>query len=236
MRRNKRCLLAYHRIRTDKFDRLVWQGVDLVSNDVNHEGRQPDAQQPEDENSLSPEEEEYVRLYGDLISAYKGQWSDIDLTGSLEPPKDLFIDVRVLKDAGEIQTEYGYVGAASAGRYIPTHTGQCHQLDQEQPVLCAPGRCRAADPAGLLAKAELMGRRVETEVKLALICDHEWPVLHMFRCTDHKLLYVTVRHNRRYRNLYIYGLLIRLVTPTHRLLQGNRSIIRTHGRPTSLSL
>jgi hypothetical protein len=26
----------------------------------------------------------------------------------LEPPRDLFIDVRVLKDAGEIQTEYGY--------------------------------------------------------------------------------------------------------------------------------
>ena len=34
----------------------------------------------------------------------------MDLTGSLEPPRDLFIDVRVLKDAGEIQTEYGYVG------------------------------------------------------------------------------------------------------------------------------
>lgn len=57
--------------------------------------------------SLSPEEEEYIRLYGDLLAAYKGQWTDIDLTGSLEPPKDLFIDVRVLKDAGEIQTEYG---------------------------------------------------------------------------------------------------------------------------------
>ena len=24
-----------------------------------------------------------------------------------QPPRDLFIDVRVLKDAGEIQTEYG---------------------------------------------------------------------------------------------------------------------------------
>lgn len=57
--------------------------------------------------NLSQEEEEYVRLYGDLLAAYKGQWTDIDLTGSLEPPKDLFIDVRVLKDAGEIQTEYG---------------------------------------------------------------------------------------------------------------------------------
>jgi GINS complex subunit 1 len=59
--------------------------------------------------SLSPEEEEYVRLYSDLLAAYKGQWTDIDLTGSLEPPRDLFIDVRVLKDAGEIQTEYGQV-------------------------------------------------------------------------------------------------------------------------------
>lgn len=108
MRRNKRCLLAYHRVRTDKFDRLVWQGVDLVGSDANPADRQTDGLAGE-ENSLSPEEEEYVRLYGDLISAYKGQWTDIDLTGSLEPPKDLFIDVRVLKDAGEIQTEYGYV-------------------------------------------------------------------------------------------------------------------------------
>ena len=58
---------------------------------------------------LSPEEEEYVRQYGDLLAVYKGKWTDVDLTGSLEPPRDLFIDVRVLKDAGEIQTEYGCV-------------------------------------------------------------------------------------------------------------------------------
>lgn len=57
--------------------------------------------------SLSPQEEDYMRQYSDLLAAYKGQWTDIDLTGSLEPPRDLFIDVRVLKDAGEIQTEYG---------------------------------------------------------------------------------------------------------------------------------
>lgn len=61
------------------------------------------------QSSFSPEEEEYVRQYGDMLAAYKGQWTDIDLTGSLEPPRDLFIDVRVLKDAGEIQTEYGCV-------------------------------------------------------------------------------------------------------------------------------
>lgn len=61
------------------------------------------------QSSLSPEEEEYVRQYGDMLAAYKGQWTDVDITGSLEPPRDLFIDVRVLKDAGEIQTEYGCV-------------------------------------------------------------------------------------------------------------------------------
>lgn len=57
--------------------------------------------------ALSPEEEDYLRQYGDLVAALKGQWSDVDLTGSLEPPRDLFIDVRVVRDAGEIQTEYG---------------------------------------------------------------------------------------------------------------------------------
>ena len=71
-----------------------------------------------EESSLSPEEEEYVRQYSDLLAAYKGQWTDIDLTGSLEPPRDLFIDVRVLKDAGEIQTEYGYVTTISACRSL----------------------------------------------------------------------------------------------------------------------
>lgn len=65
------------------------------------------------DSSLSPEEEDYFRQYSDMLSAYKGQWTDIDLTGSLEPPRDLFVDVRVLKDAGEIQTEYGYVSLPS---------------------------------------------------------------------------------------------------------------------------
>lgn len=111
MRRNKRCLLAYHRVRTEKLEELCWTGVDVL------EQQQP-SEASEDRgpmhgtgghSSLSPEEEEYFRQYGDMLAAYKGQWTDIDLTGSLEPPKDLFIDVRVLKDAGEIQTEYGCV-------------------------------------------------------------------------------------------------------------------------------
>lgn len=118
MRRNKRCLLAYHKQRTDKLEALVWRGEDLVDlsgqqlRNGTDRGNAPGPAGRSTENgtsSLSPQEEDYVRQYSDLLAAYKGQWTDIDLTGSLEPPRDLFIDVRVLKDAGEIQTEYGYV-------------------------------------------------------------------------------------------------------------------------------
>ncbi|KAI5923253.1 DNA replication complex GINS protein PSF1 [Camillea tinctor] len=117
MRRNKRCLLAYHRTRTDRLEELVWKGydvVDLAGQQVgdgsgNHNGASGTGNNDSGTSSLSPQEEDYVRQYSDLLAAYKGQWTDIDLTGSLEPPRDLFIDVRVLKDAGEIQTEYGAI-------------------------------------------------------------------------------------------------------------------------------
>lgn len=116
MRRNKRCLLAYHRVRSDKLEEMCWKGIDILEQDQQH---QSDRRGPNGEaltslggetgttSSLSPEEDDYVRQYGEMLAAYKGRWTDIDLTGSLEPPRDLFIDVRVLKDAGEIQTEYG---------------------------------------------------------------------------------------------------------------------------------
>ncbi|KAI1764768.1 GINS complex, Psf1 component [Hypoxylon sp. FL1150] len=110
-RRNKRCLLAYHRTRTDRLEELVWKGydvVDLAGQQV-RDGQASVGAGSGSTSSLSPQEEDYVRQYSDLLAAYKGQWTDIDLTGSLEPPRDLFIDVRVLKDAGEIQTEYGAI-------------------------------------------------------------------------------------------------------------------------------
>lgn len=108
MRRNKRCLLAYHKVRSDKLEEYCWNGVDVLEQQAQKaSGNSAGDGAAGAESSLSPEEEEYVRQYSDLLAAYKGQWTDIDLTGSLEPPRDLFIDVRVLKDAGEIQTEYG---------------------------------------------------------------------------------------------------------------------------------
>lgn len=92
MRRNKRCLLSYGKQRAELLDQLVWKNVDISSNMAS---------------KLSFHEQEYFRKYNELVSEFKGTMDDVDLSGSLEPPCDVFIDVRVLKDAGEIQTEYG---------------------------------------------------------------------------------------------------------------------------------
>ncbi|GAB7360997.1 hypothetical protein MBLNU230_g1040t1 [Neophaeotheca triangularis] len=117
MRRNKRCLLAYHRARVEKLEQLAWAGVDVLDTPQTSTpaSRQPDTtasaggSNNNNNSSLSAEEEQYAHQFSDLLAAYKGQWSDVDLTGSLEPPRDVFVDVRVLRDAGEIQTEYGSV-------------------------------------------------------------------------------------------------------------------------------
>ncbi|EJS44297.1 psf1p [Saccharomyces arboricola H-6] len=101
MERNKRCLLAYQKLRTDIIDYMAWNnnGLDLVNSM---------AFSQQDTNDLSHQEQEYLKEYSDLITDLKsGDLADIDLSGSLVPPSDVFIDVRVLKDAGEIQTEYG---------------------------------------------------------------------------------------------------------------------------------
>ncbi|CAD6609967.1 HLJ1_G0043860.mRNA.1.CDS.1 [Saccharomyces cerevisiae] len=101
MERNKRCLLGYQRLRTDILDSMAWNnnGLDLMSSITFSQ---------QDTNNLSHQEQEYLKEYCDLITDLKsGDLVDIDLSGSLVPPSDVFIDVRVLKDAGEIQTEYG---------------------------------------------------------------------------------------------------------------------------------
>ena len=108
MRRNKRCLLAYHRVRVEKVEEMCWSGQDILDEQRGFRGQgAPTDLEQGSQSSLSPEEEEYTRGYNRLLAEYKGKWEDIDLTGSLTPPQDLFIDVRVLKNAGEIQTEYG---------------------------------------------------------------------------------------------------------------------------------
>ncbi|KAI5291704.1 DNA replication protein psf1 [Ascosphaera acerosa] len=161
VRRNKRCLLAYHRVRAQKLEDLAWAGGELMdetrlralAEQAAEEGGNTTgaavaatgssaaaaaaaaaaavkAGRVQNVDALSPEEEDYFRQYSDMLVAYKGHWTDVDLTGSLEPPRELFVDVRVLKDAGEIQTEYGSINLTKNSQFF-VRLGDVEHLIQQ---------------------------------------------------------------------------------------------------------
>ncbi|CDK28844.1 unnamed protein product [Kuraishia capsulata CBS 1993] len=103
MRRNKRCLMAHAKLRADKMDLVAWDGSEATKAMLDN---------------LSHQEQEYFRKYNELASEYKGLFTDLDLGGPLEPPEDVFVDVRVLKDAGEVQTEYGVFNLTKGSQFF----------------------------------------------------------------------------------------------------------------------
>lgn len=114
MRRNKRCLLVYEKLRAEKIDEFCWSTIDpIVSGDSrknepsSNSSRNPSSGIVLISENLSHPEQDYLKQYQDLVLDFKSSFSDMDLSVDLEPPTDIFIDVRVLKNGGEIQTEYG---------------------------------------------------------------------------------------------------------------------------------
>ncbi|KAJ3083371.1 DNA replication protein psf1 [Rhizoclosmatium hyalinum] len=136
MHRNKRLLLVYHRSRIDAIRDMVWElgggaaaslaeegGVKLNSNnmmDVDDE----DTNDPDHQANLnagatglpasitramSPPELDFLSAYRSLLEEYRGTMLDIDLSAPLVPPKDLYVDVRVVKEIGEVVADSGTV-------------------------------------------------------------------------------------------------------------------------------
>lgn len=106
MRRNKRCLLGYQKLRATQINRFVWQNMNPRDGSDDSAGHEVSTSQISVEN-LSHPEQDYLRQYQDLVQGFKSSFSGLDLSGDLIPPTNIFIDVRVLRDGGEIQTEYG---------------------------------------------------------------------------------------------------------------------------------
>lgn len=162
MRRNKRCLLAYEKVRSDKLVEFSWLNVDpmdsvAVGNDMERLGTStagaagpsgrpsgrpsgsdfrastttgttagttnatsknsmtlppaksiPNYTTQLDTNNLNHFEQDFFKNYQDLIMNYRLKFGEyLDLMGDLQPPTDIFIDVRCLKDGGDVTTEYG---------------------------------------------------------------------------------------------------------------------------------
>jgi GINS complex subunit 1 len=92
IRRNKRCLLVYLQTRWDRIVQLMWERA----------GAFP----PELVPRLAPSEVSLLSQYQNLIAGMQ-QNLDLVVLADLQPPKDLFIEVRVVQPAGEILTSSG---------------------------------------------------------------------------------------------------------------------------------
>ncbi|TIA88436.1 hypothetical protein E3P99_02614 [Wallemia hederae] len=112
--RNKRCLLAYHYHRLTKLASMYWQSGGALAYLLNEH----DAGGIRDD--ISPSELDFMRSYSQLVTQYKSPFLDVvDITStSLEPPKDLHVSVRVVRDAGLIETQGGPVDFRIGQRFM----------------------------------------------------------------------------------------------------------------------
>jgi GINS complex subunit 1 len=108
--RNKRCLLAYHRYRLSVLNQL--------------------AKQQNTPMNLSPPDTETFHQLTTLQQWIRGQFLDLDLAALDVPPKDVFIEVRVLKDCGELLTESGPILLLPGSQHYLRRTDVEHLIAQ----------------------------------------------------------------------------------------------------------
>lgn len=85
--RNKRCLMAYIYNRGQRIQRLRWQLGAVLPADI--------------QEKLNFSEKEFLKNYSDLLGSYMTN-IDLDLTVDTTPPKDPYIQVRVMDNVGEV--------------------------------------------------------------------------------------------------------------------------------------
>jgi len=95
LNRNQRYIDSYLHNRLVKIRNLRWETGPVLPVSLRHD-------------TLSAREKEYFAQYNNLLTEYIDS-IDLDLTVDLEPPKDLYIEVRVLLSCGKIMTESGPV-------------------------------------------------------------------------------------------------------------------------------
>jgi GINS complex subunit 1 len=118
VRRNKRCLLAYLHTRVGGIKERWWDAGGALAHllapydptaapGVGNSTGDPDA--PDLRSALSQQELDFMRDYSSLVLDYKSDFLDVlDVAAPIgRPPGELFVDVRVVRDAGEVVLENG---------------------------------------------------------------------------------------------------------------------------------
>eukprot|EP00761_Pharyngomonas_kirbyi_P000354 gb/GECH01000354.1/.p1 GENE.gb/GECH01000354.1/~~gb/GECH01000354.1/.p1 ORF type:complete len:192 (+),score=41.45 gb/GECH01000354.1/:1-576(+) len=87
--RNKRCISTYLHHRLLRLRQIRWNTGGTLPDLVN--------------DNISTAEKDYFQAYSNLIGEY-GAELNVDLGADVDPPKDVYIEVRALRDVGEITT------------------------------------------------------------------------------------------------------------------------------------
>eukprot|EP00195_Chlamydomonas_chlamydogama_P016831 CAMPEP_0202910670 /NCGR_PEP_ID=MMETSP1392-20130828/52672_1 /ASSEMBLY_ACC=CAM_ASM_000868 /TAXON_ID=225041 /ORGANISM="Chlamydomonas chlamydogama, Strain SAG 11-48b" /LENGTH=197 /DNA_ID=CAMNT_0049600841 /DNA_START=85 /DNA_END=675 /DNA_ORIENTATION=- len=92
--RNKKLLLSYMMLRSSRLQHVRWSHRTLPAHVASN---------------CSPQEVEVYRAYDRLLSKYmsKSEGIGLDLTLDTRPPKDISIEVKVVKEAGEMLFSFG---------------------------------------------------------------------------------------------------------------------------------
>lgn len=111
-RRNKRCLLAYLHSRVGGIKERWWDAGGALAHLLAPASGTPansDIDSPDLRSALSPQELDFIRGYNNLVLDYKSDFLDVlDLAAPIDrPPGELMVDVRVVRDAGEVILEGG---------------------------------------------------------------------------------------------------------------------------------
>ncbi|XP_058109385.1 uncharacterized protein LOC131252729 isoform X1 [Magnolia sinica] len=85
--RNKRCLMSYMYNRTEIIRSLRWKVGPVLPQEI--------------QEKFNYSEEEYFKNHSAALESYMSEL-DVDLTVDMVPPKDPYIQVRVLDDIGEV--------------------------------------------------------------------------------------------------------------------------------------
>lgn len=109
--RNKRCLLGYENYRRENIEEFVWDNLTRLDAHNERDMSGQDEKIQSVVSKLDMNEAEYLKEYKDVIDEYVMNFPELEIKhkGSygLLPPKELHVEVRVIKDGGMVQTEYG---------------------------------------------------------------------------------------------------------------------------------
>ena len=132
--RNKRCLLGYENFRRENIEEFVWDNLTHLDNYNEKEKNPQDQCLQSVVDKLDMNEVEYLKEYKNVIDDYVMKFPELEIKhkGSygLLPPKDLHIEVRVIRDGGMVQTEYGVFNLIKDSQIFMRHS-DAEQLLQE---------------------------------------------------------------------------------------------------------